>query len=159
METLAARLESFKVAHQVTKKRSSNAKGAGKLKWPHKSPDPTSLASAGFFYNPKPSAPDNTTCYLCNAHLDGWEKDDDPVEEHLVLSRSCGWAAILCIEREVARGSPIQDDPMDEQVLEARRKTFSNWPHENKRGWICKTQKVRGWSRGPVEKADGSTSR
>ncbi|KAL8958571.1 MAG: hypothetical protein Q9183_005812 [Haloplaca sp. 2 TL-2023] len=156
METLAARLHSFNVAHQVTKKRTSNAKNAGKVKWPHKSPDAGSLASAGFFYNPKASAPDNTTCYLCNVHLDGWEKDDDPIKEHLSLSESCGWAAIVSIERDIIRGSPVQDDPMDERLLEARRATFTNWPHENKRGWICKTQKMieAGWYYCPTPESD-----
>lgn len=35
------------------------------------------------------------------------------------------------------------ENPLDEKLLDSRKMTFgSNWPHENKRGWICKTQKV-----------------
>ncbi|KAL8859622.1 MAG: hypothetical protein Q9178_004021 [Gyalolechia marmorata] len=144
METLAARLESFNVVHSGTKKRTSNAKGAAKIKWSHKSPHPTQLAKAGFFYNPKPSAPDNTTCYLCHNHLDGWEEDDDAFEEHANLSPGCGWAAIARIEQNIENGISEQADPTDERLLDARRMTFgTNWPHENKRGWICKTEKVR----------------
>lgn len=33
---------------------------------------------------------------------------------------------------------------MDESLVNARKMTFGiNWPHEDKRGWVCKTQKVR----------------
>ncbi|KAL8701431.1 MAG: hypothetical protein Q9201_004915 [Fulgogasparrea decipioides] len=100
------------------------------------------LARAGFFYNPTSSAPDNTTCYQCHAHLDGWEEDDSAIGEHLSLSPSCGWAAIARIEQDIEDGNPVQQDPMGDGPLEARRSTFINWPHENKRGWVCKTQKV-----------------
>lgn len=32
---------------------------------------------------------------------------------------------------------------MSEDMLNARMMTFrTQWPHENKRGWTCKTQKV-----------------
>lgn len=36
-----------------------------------------------------------------------------------------------------------QEDPMSEKLLNARKITFgAKWPHESKRGWMCKTQKV-----------------
>lgn len=35
------------------------------------------------------------------------------------------------------------EDPSSEKMVEARRATFmSSWPHEGKRGWVCKTEKV-----------------
>lgn len=35
------------------------------------------------------------------------------------------------------------EDPASERMVEARRATFmSSWPHEGKRGWVCKTEKV-----------------
>ena len=43
METFEARLESFNVVHSGTKKRTSNAKSATKLKWSHKSPGPAQV--------------------------------------------------------------------------------------------------------------------
>ncbi|KAL8673146.1 MAG: hypothetical protein Q9168_002443 [Polycauliona sp. 1 TL-2023] len=142
METFEARLESFQVVHQGSKKRTSNSKSAPKLKWSHTTPDPTQLAKAGFYYNPKASAPDNTTCYLCHENLDGWEEDDNAIEEHANLSPGCGWAAIVRIEKNVEDGASEHGDPLDEKLLDARRMTFgANWPHENKRGWICKTDK------------------
>ncbi|KAL8654410.1 MAG: hypothetical protein Q9226_003444, partial [Calogaya cf. arnoldii] len=135
METFEARLESFNVAHQGSKKRTSNAKSATKLKWSHESPNPAQLARAGFFYNPKVSAPDNTTCYLCRENLDGWEEDDNPIEEHANLSPGCGWAAIARIEKNIEEDTGEQGDPMSEKLLDARRMTFgANWPHEDKRG-------------------------
>lgn len=54
METFEARLESFNVVHQGTKKRTSNAKSATKLKWSHKSPDPAQVnASCSFLVQPR----------------------------------------------------------------------------------------------------------
>lgn len=160
METFEARLESFNAAHAITKKRTSNTKGAGKLKWPHKSPAPAQvgrsarscevnptdsaqLARAGFFYNPTSSTPDNTTCYLCHSSLDGWEEDDSAVGEHINFSPDCGWAVVAHIEQDIEDGHLEQQDPMDERLLHARSMTFgARWPHEDKRGWLCKTQKV-----------------
>ena len=101
------------------------------------------LARAGFFYRPTSSSPDNTTCYLCQSNLDGWEEDDSPIEEHLKHARDCGWAVSVCIEQAIEDGNHTLEDPMSENMRDARYMTFgSNWPHENKRGWTCKTQKV-----------------
>ncbi|KAL9599222.1 MAG: hypothetical protein Q9219_004003 [cf. Caloplaca sp. 3 TL-2023] len=144
METFEARLQSFDIAHTTAKKRTSNAKGTAKLKWPHKSPNPTQLAQAGFYYNPTSSAPDNTTCYVCHSNLDGWEEDDSAVGEHINLASDCGWAAIVRIEQEVEEGNLEQADPMAQSLLDARKMTFGAiWPHDNKRGWLCKTQKLK----------------
>ena len=66
------------------------------------------------------------------------------MEEHLKHAPYCGWAITVAIEQDIEGGSYSLEDPMSEKVLNARQMTFgSNWPHENKRGWICKTQKVR----------------
>ena len=89
------------------------------------------------------TAPDNTSCFLCQVNIDGWEEDDCAVQEHVNLSPSCGWAIIASIEKEVENEYPQLENPLDERVLGARRMTFGiNWPHENKRGWTCKTEKV-----------------
>lgn len=72
--------------------------------------------------------------------MDGWEEDDDPVVEHLKHSPDCGWAINMGIEQQA--NDKLQD-PSCEEMLDARRMTFGvNWPHEHKRGWVCKTQKV-----------------
>ncbi|KAL9122852.1 MAG: hypothetical protein Q9187_000588 [Circinaria calcarea] len=109
METYAARLASFDKAHPTTKKRSSNAKGAKTLKWPHKTPTPAQLATAGFFYQPTASSPDNATCFLCERALDGWEEDDDPIKEHLNYSADCGWILNVGIEQDIENVRPLAD--------------------------------------------------
>ncbi|KAL6715192.1 hypothetical protein ACLMJK_007456 [Lecanora helva] len=157
MESYAARLASFNVAHPHTKKRASNARGAKTLKWPHESPPVPQLARAGLFYQPTSSCPDNTICYLCQSSIDGWEEGDDPVVEHLRLSPNCGWAITVAIEQDVENGSYSLEDPMCEKVLNARRMTFgSSWPHEDKRGWTCKVQKMieAGWHYCPTPESD-----
>ena len=101
------------------------------------------LARAGFFYKPTSSCPDNTTCYLCENSLDGWEPSDNAIEEHLKHAPDCGWAIMIATERGIEDGNQSQEDPMGERMLDARRMTFgSKWPHESKRGWTCKIQKV-----------------
>ncbi|KAL9576439.1 MAG: hypothetical protein Q9212_007097 [Teloschistes hypoglaucus] len=160
METLTARLESFNAAHAAGKKRASNAKAVEKIRWPHKTPSPTELAKAGFFFSPEQKRPDNTICFHCHASLDGWEEDDNAIEQHCKLSPSCAWNIITRIEQNIEYGNIPQEDPMDEALLEARRSTFANWPHEDKRGWLCKTQKMieSGWYYCPIEEGDDYTS-
>ena len=49
----------------------------------------------------------------------------------------------MCIEQDVDMGNCGDEIPVSEKMSEARKMTFgSRWPHESKRGWICKTQKV-----------------
>ncbi|KAI4200348.1 MAG: hypothetical protein LQ350_003996 [Teloschistes chrysophthalmus] len=160
METLTARLESFNAAHTAGKKRASNAKAVEKIRWPHKTPTPTQLAKAGFFFSPGQATPDNTICFHCHASLDGWEEDDNAIEQHCKLSPSCAWNIITRIEQNIEYGDIPQDDPMDKALLEARRSTFANWPHEDKRGWLCKTQKMieSGWYYCPTKEGDDLTS-
>lgn len=105
--------------------------------------DDDQLARAGFFYRPSSSSPDNTTCYLCGSSLDGWEENDDAVVEHLKHAPDCGWAVTIAIEQDVESGSYSLEDPMSERIVAARRMTFgSKWPHESKKGWVCKIKKV-----------------
>ena len=157
MDTFAARLASFDVAHPATKRRTSNAKGAKTLKWPHQNPSasavssmPTArtradeqLAYAGFFYQPTSTSPDKATCFTCGSGVDGWDSDDDPVTEHLALCPYCSWAITLNVERQIEAGSGELEDPTSEKMLQAREGTFGKkWPHDSKRGWVCKSQKV-----------------
>ena len=48
-----------------------------------------------------------------------------------------------------------EDDPMSDMMVEARRATFKNaWPHEEKKGWKCKLEKVRSKDRITVTRAN-----
>ncbi|KAL8665535.1 MAG: hypothetical protein Q9202_002240 [Teloschistes flavicans] len=147
METFVARLESFNAAHPAGKKRPSNAKAAGKIRWPHKTPSPAEVNRAhlaGFFFYPQSAAPDNTVCFHCHAILDGWEDDDNALEQHCKLSPFCAWGIITRIEQDIEDGNIPQEDPMDENLLEARRSTFANWPHEAKAKKPAGGKKGRG---------------
>lgn len=100
------------------------------------------MARAGFYFNPRPSNPDNVACFLCRKELDGWEDDDEPLVEHLKHSPDCGWA--ICAAIEVELGDVAREDPRQPHLLEARKATFAGrWPYEGKKGWKCKTKQVR----------------
>ena len=50
---------------------------------------------------------------------------------------------MIAIEIQTEDGRLCEEDPMSENMLDARRMTFgSMWPHEGKRGWACQTLKV-----------------
>ncbi|KAF2480031.1 hypothetical protein BDY17DRAFT_327018 [Neohortaea acidophila] len=169
MQSFNARLETFEISHQLTKRRASNAKkkgGSNSIEWPHTQPAPKELARAGFFYHPSQASPDNVQCFLCAVKLDGWEADDDPVKEHLAHSQSCAWAQALNAGLQ-ARHEESQQNPVSEELVAVRKATFdvgAGWPHESKRGWKCKVSKMveAGWcmdlaSPSEDEGADGVT--
>ncbi|KUJ16985.1 BIR-domain-containing protein [Mollisia scopiformis] len=155
--TYDSRLSSFQTAHQLAKRRASNAstKGSKSIKWPHKFMTGEELARAGFFYHPTQSNPDNVACFLCHKNLDGWEEDDDPLAEHLKLSPNCGWAIVASIEKGDEELS--LQYPASSSMIEARKATFADhWPHEGKKGWKCKTKQMvdSGWKYTPTSDSD-----
>ncbi|KAI1434476.1 hypothetical protein GGR50DRAFT_662629 [Xylaria sp. CBS 124048] len=154
--TYDGRLESFQPP-QTGGRRGSTAKGKAPkaLTWPHKQLDPDVFARAGFYFQPSPDAPDNTVCFLCQKNMKGWERDDDPFEEHLRLSPHCGWAIVAGIE--VGLGDYNADDPTSAAMIAARKATFADrWPHDGKRGWKCKTKQLvdAGWKYTPTSESD-----
>ncbi|OAX81652.1 hypothetical protein ACJ72_04007 [Emergomyces africanus] len=161
METIAARLATFYASHELAPKgRISNLKVTTPVSWPHERPSPEELAHAGFYYRPTPLSPDNAACFLCERALDGWEEDDDPVTEHLKHSSECGWAIMMDIVRRSSNPAEIED-PTSARIVEARRATFgSMWPHDGKRGWVCKTEKLveAGWYYCANEESDDFVS-
>ncbi|KAL2003147.1 hypothetical protein VTN02DRAFT_4842 [Thermoascus thermophilus] len=155
METFAARLASFDVVLPPAKRRTSSAKTAKPLTWPHHRPSPAELAHAGFYYKPYETNPDNTACFLCERALDGWEEDDNPITEHLKHSSECGWAIMMDIQQRSSNPAEIED-PTSARIVEARKATFgSAWPHDGKRGWVCQSDKMveGGWYFCPTEES------
>uniref|UniRef100_A0A8H7TTE4 BIR-domain-containing protein n=1 Tax=Bionectria ochroleuca TaxID=29856 RepID=A0A8H7TTE4_BIOOC len=155
--TFDGRLASF----QKTKKRGSTAggRGAKAQNWPHKTISPESLARAGFFFLPFSDNPDNVVCFLCEKSMDGWEEGDDPLREHLKHSPGCGWAIVAAIEAEME--GYWREDPNHPDMAMARKATFAGrWPHENKRGWKCKTKQLveSGWKYTPTPDSDDMTT-
>ena len=138
--TLAARLNSFENPLPLPGRKKAK-------KWPHQQPNAQSLSEAGFFFKPSTSAPDNCECYLCGSNLANWEPEDLPLEEHLKHAPSCGIATVLVAAQD-SSDPALMEDPTNTRLVEARRATFlDRWPHENKRGWVCKTDKMvnSGW--------------
>ncbi|KAJ9610725.1 hypothetical protein H2200_005502 [Cladophialophora chaetospira] len=132
-----------------------------KLGWPHKTPTPEDLARAGFYYKPSKASNDNTICYLCERQLGGWEPDDDPAEEHLKHSPECGWAILMNAAQEAKQDTENMEDPTGQLLTDARRATFAiGWPHESKRAWRCKTDKMveAGWYFAPVAEGEDYVS-
>lgn len=95
-------------------------------------------------------------CFLCGKSLDGWEDDDNPIEEHLRHSPTCGWAIMAAIEAGLGHYGKVH--PLDPVMMEARKATFAGrWPYESKRGFKCKTKKVSAllrWAGASMDHAD-----
>ncbi|KAH1356775.1 hypothetical protein KXX33_007099 [Aspergillus fumigatus] len=160
METFAARLASFDLVLHPERRRTSSAKSVKPISWPHSRPSPAELAHAGFYYNPYETNPDNTTCYLCQRALDGWEPEDNPITEHLKHSKDCGWAIMMDIEQHSSNPAEIED-PTSERIAQARQATFGDqWPHDGKRGWVCQSEKMveGGWYFCPTEESNDLAS-
>jgi len=114
------------------------------------------LARAGFFYDPLSDSNDNVKCFSCGVKLDGWDANDNAITEHLSHSPQCTWATCISVGQEgEAR------DPHSEPMMDARKDTYGEaWPHEGKRGWKCKVDKMveAGWCFDPSPEAeDGVT--
>jgi hypothetical protein len=84
---------------------------------------------------------DNVTCFLCCKSILGWEEGDNPLVEHRNLSPDCGWAIVASIE---ARDEVLLNEyPLSAAMIEARKATFADrWPHDDKKGWKCKSKQV-----------------
>ncbi|KAI9756440.1 MAG: hypothetical protein M4579_003862 [Chaenotheca gracillima] len=96
-------------------------------------------------------------CFFCKKALDGWENDDNPSAEHIHHSPSCAWAILQGIEQRLEGSQWDEEDPLNERLTEARRSTFADqWPHDEKRGWTCKTEKMvgAGWFYCPTPDSD-----
>ncbi|KAF2138039.1 uncharacterized protein K452DRAFT_277733 [Aplosporella prunicola CBS 121167] len=145
--SFVGRVATFEAPKQLTKRRASSTtkrKAPTTVSWPHTAPSVEDLARAGFYYTPTASNPDNVTCFSCHRKLDGWEPEDNPALEHLTHAPECAWAINTSVMH-----LPVEEleDPLSERMTVARTATFLNWPHEDKKGWKCKTKKMAeaGW--------------
>jgi Inhibitor of Apoptosis domain len=98
MATYEERLASFQPKKPKSSKRTainaSLAKG-----WPHPASfkaTPSSLAHAGFYFDPTADKSDNVTCFTCEHSLGAWTVSDDPFTEHLNVDAKCCWAVSRC---------------------------------------------------------------
>ncbi|KAI9768656.1 MAG: hypothetical protein M1839_003991 [Geoglossum umbratile] len=162
VHTYAGRLASFSITYPLPSKSrtsSTNSKSQNVLAWSHQRPSPEQLAQAGFYYRPSPENLDSVECFLCRKGLDGWEECDDPIEEHLKHSADCGWAINTHIEHNPEARK--RGDALSAGMMAARRATFADrWPHEGKKGWLCKVTKMveAGWYYSPTPDSDDLVS-
>ncbi|PCH45062.1 BIR-domain-containing protein [Wolfiporia cocos MD-104 SS10] len=73
--------------------------------WPHDTTrghgaNSKKMAKAGFIYTPQSPGDDNATCMYCLVSLNGWDYEDDPIEEHQKrrrknTGRSCAFLELL----------------------------------------------------------------
>ncbi|KAI9893941.1 MAG: hypothetical protein M1814_005494 [Vezdaea aestivalis] len=156
--TYEGRLATFESA-VPTAKRGPAPKSRKPISWPLIRPTPHQLARAGFYFRPTPTYLDNVACFVCNKSLDGWNEHDDPILEHLEHSKDCGFALVAAIEGRVDIGERGHLHPLSEEMKFARRTTFrDSWPHEHKKGWVPKVEKVlmveAGWHYAPTSDSD-----
>ncbi|NXQ71506.1 BIRC5 protein, partial [Quiscalus mexicanus] len=52
------------------------------------------MAAAGFVHSPSENSPDVAQCFYCLKELEGWEPDDDPLEEHKKHTAACGFLSL-----------------------------------------------------------------
>ncbi|KDQ10346.1 hypothetical protein BOTBODRAFT_115969 [Botryobasidium botryosum FD-172 SS1] len=175
-----AREESFQPPPAAKKSRassqqSSSSRSAARhpIPWPHPLSylaRPTTLAAAGFWFDPAPSSPDRVTCYYCKKSLGGWEPNDDPAREHARRSQDndCPWATVVCsVELEKlnsSRQAIITDSsrlPTNSQLEKARLSTFGRlWPHDSERGHQATSKRMAkaGWVYTPTPESDDLVS-
>ncbi|XP_040467343.1 baculoviral IAP repeat-containing protein 5 [Falco naumanni] len=55
---------------------------------------PERMAAAGFLHCPVENGPDVAQCFFCFKELEGWEPEDDPLEEHKKHSASCAFLSL-----------------------------------------------------------------
>uniref|UniRef100_A0A2K6TK62 Baculoviral IAP repeat-containing protein 5 n=1 Tax=Saimiri boliviensis boliviensis TaxID=39432 RepID=A0A2K6TK62_SAIBB len=77
------------------------------------SPDlccPLQMAEAGFIHCPTENEPDLAQCFFCFKELEGWEPDDDPIEEHKKHSSGCAFLSVKKQFEELTLGEFLKLD-------------------------------------------------
>ncbi|GBB90934.1 hypothetical protein RclHR1_01800019 [Rhizophagus clarus] len=119
---------------------------AKRRKWPHRNSieykaTPDTLSDAGFYFSPSKDSPDNVTCFLCHKSIEGWEPNDDPIDEHFVHSPTCAW--VICLYKNKINWDDEDQWPTSKNMEEVRLKTFGKWwPHDGKKGWNGTSKKM-----------------
>ncbi|XP_052809741.1 baculoviral IAP repeat-containing protein 7-like isoform X2 [Mya arenaria] len=117
--------------------------------WPHSTPTPYSLASAGFFYT---GQHDLVRCHHCGIGLKDFSPVDDPMTEHIIHADNCDFLIdmygldILRQHREtMLQAQRLQDLQSDRDQVSrdnkqpprypkhcthaSRLQTYTGWPH------------------------------
>ncbi|EPQ18931.1 Putative arylformamidase [Myotis brandtii] len=68
------------------------------------------MAAAGFIHCPTENEPDLAQCFFCFKELEGWEPDDDPLEEHKKHSSGCAFLSVKKQFEELTLGEFLKLD-------------------------------------------------
>ncbi|XP_063309515.1 baculoviral IAP repeat-containing protein 5 [Pelobates fuscus] len=71
---------------------------------------PQKMAEAGFIHCPTANSPDVAQCFFCLKELEGWEPEDDPLEEHRKHSSSCLFISLKKKAEELTLGEFLKLD-------------------------------------------------
>ncbi|XP_066442865.1 baculoviral IAP repeat-containing protein 5 [Eleutherodactylus coqui] len=77
---------------------------------------PERMAAAGFIHCPTGNSPDVAQCFFCLKELEGWEPDDDPMEEHKKHSSSCLFITLKKKAEELTLGEFLKLDKEREKI-------------------------------------------
>ncbi|KAF8582584.1 inhibitor of apoptosis repeat-containing protein [Ramaria rubella] len=167
MQSYNARYSSF----APPQRSKSSFKASSSLKWPHPTSflaTPTSLATAGFYFNPSSATPDAVSCFLCEKGLADWDPEDDPAEIHAQKCPKCPWAILKCITDLSDNGSVNFSSPSrlpsSRTMEKARLATFGSegkkwWPHDAKnKGPTSKVMAKAGFIFTPAGSKDDTCS-
>ncbi|XP_069849367.1 baculoviral IAP repeat-containing protein 5 isoform X1 [Dipodomys merriami] len=68
------------------------------------------MAEAGFIHCPTENEPDLAQCFFCLKELEGWEPDDNPIEEHKKHSSGCAFLSVKKQFEELTLGEFLKLD-------------------------------------------------
>ncbi|KAH7921561.1 inhibitor of apoptosis repeat-containing protein [Leucogyrophana mollusca] len=155
MEALQSRIDSFSKTKRIKKYPKKQTSTIASIKWPHPptfKANASTLAEAGFYFNPSWDDRDTVACFLCDKELSDWDADDDPFEIHYTKCRStCAWAIVRCGLNE-----DLDEDgnyvfpnktrlPSSKAMEKARLGTFEGsdwWPHDSVSGHGASSKKM-----------------
>lgn len=95
---------------------------------------PERMADAGFIHCPTDNEPDLAQCFFCFKELEGWEPDDDPMEEHRKHSAGCAFLGVkkpfedltlsefLKLDKERAKNKIAKDTSQKQKEFEKTAK-------------------------------------
>ncbi|KAF9788698.1 inhibitor of apoptosis repeat-containing protein [Thelephora terrestris] len=151
------RQESFKSSRKIAKNPTSKTLSVT-VKWPHPKSykaNPSTLADAGFYWNPNSTAKDNVSCFFCEENFSDWEVHFDPHVIHYDrCGESCAWAIARCgvfaVDSDPNQKFRMGNDP-DRlpcgKFLENHRYTIfvhGDWPHDKTKGHKVTSRKMAG---------------
>ncbi|XP_015674381.1 baculoviral IAP repeat-containing protein 5 [Protobothrops mucrosquamatus] len=99
------------------------------------------MADAGFIHCPVENASDVAQCFICFKELEGWEPDDDPMEEHRKHSPKC---AFLALQKDIC-------DLTVQEFMKLRKERMNNLIEKEVKQAIIEVEKYANLIRGQID--------